>query len=88
MDISKLYLTYSSVKTYFVWILGYFEGIVGNLNLLDKFYKGWNIRLYHDFRPDQPIWEVSHSYQFFDNLAINSTINFYFNQYTNKKTIF
>ena len=58
-------LLHTCVKTYFVWILGYFEGIVGNLNLLEKFYKGWNIRLYHDFRPDQPIWEVSHSYQFF-----------------------
>lgn len=30
----------------------YFKGIESNLNLLQKFYPGWVIRLYHDIQPD------------------------------------
>ena len=39
-------------------ISGYFEGIVGNLQLMPIYYPGWVIRLYHDFRSDDPVMKV------------------------------
>ena len=45
-------------STFICAILGYFDGIVGNLNLLDQYYKGWKIRLYHDFDAGNAIWKV------------------------------
>ena len=34
---------------------GYFEGIVGNLKLIPKFYPGWIMRLYYDLDKNDPI---------------------------------
>ena len=39
-------------------ISGYFEGIVGNLQLMPIHYPGWVIRLYHDIRSDDPVMQV------------------------------
>ena len=38
---------------------GYFEGIVGNLELINTFYPGWTMRLYHDFDSGELIAKVS-----------------------------
>ena len=56
-------LLHTCVKTYFVWILGYFEGIVGNLQLMPIYYPGWVIRLYHDIRSDDPAMKVYFSFE-------------------------
>ena len=34
---------------------GYFEGIVGNLELMPKFYPGWTMRLYYDLDKRDPV---------------------------------
>ena len=34
---------------------GYFKGIIGNLELIPKFYPGWIMRLYHDLDENDPI---------------------------------
>jgi len=34
---------------------GYFDGIVGNLELMPKFYPGWTMRLYYDLDKKDPI---------------------------------
>jgi len=34
---------------------GYFEGIVGNLELMPKFYPGWTMRLYYDLDKKDPV---------------------------------
>ena len=34
---------------------GYFEGIVGNLKLIPKFYPGWIMRLYYDLDINDPV---------------------------------
>jgi len=35
---------------------GYFEGIVGNLELLPKYYPGWVMRLYYDLDKNDPVF--------------------------------
>ena len=37
-----------------LWILGYFEGIVGNLELMPIYYPGWVMRVYYDLDDDDP----------------------------------
>ena len=44
-------------------ISGYFEGIVGNLQLMPIYYPGWVIRLYHDIRSDDPAMKVYFSFE-------------------------
>ena len=34
---------------------GYFEGIIGNLELMPKFYPGWVMRLYYDLDQTDPV---------------------------------
>ena len=34
---------------------GYFKGIVGNLELMPKYYPGWTMRLYYDLEKKDPI---------------------------------
>ena len=46
-------------------ISGYFEGIVGNLELMPLYYPGWVMRLYYDLDDRDPITKVywpSHDY--------------------------
>ena len=38
--------------------IGYFEGIVGNLELMPIYYPGWVMRLYYDLDDNDPITEV------------------------------
>ena len=46
----------------------YFKGVKANLDLLDKLYTSdWNMRLYHDLEPDDPLMEEACS------LACNNT---------------
>ena len=47
----------------------YFKGVKANLDLLGKLYTSdWNMRLYHDLEPDDPLMEEACS------LACNNTI--------------
>ena len=39
-------------------ISGYFEGIVGNLELMPLYYPGWVMRLYYDLDDRDPITKV------------------------------
>ncbi len=34
---------------------GYFQGIVGNLELMPTFYPGWIMRLYFDLEEEDPV---------------------------------
>ncbi len=36
---------------------GYFEGIVGNLELMPKYYPGWTMRLYYDLDKSDPVFK-------------------------------
>ena len=45
-------------------ISGYFEGIVGNLQLMPIYYPGWVIRLYHDIRSDDPVMKVYFAFEY------------------------
>ena len=50
-------------KLLFIWnhypfLLGYFEGIVGNLELMPTYYPGWIMRLYYDLDDNDPITQV------------------------------
>ena len=36
---------------------GYFEGIVGNLELMPKYYPGWVMRLYYDLNKKDPVFK-------------------------------
>ena len=48
---SILFLYFSKQK-------GYFEGIKGNLDLIEKYYPGWDMRLYCDFMEiPQPMFQ-------------------------------
>ena len=61
-------------STFICAILGYFDGVVGNLNLLDQYYKGWKIRLYHDFDAGNTIWKVINlEYTFYQIKSFNKT---------------
>ena len=44
------------------FFLGYFEGIVANLDLIPVYYPGWIMRLYHDIHTDDPVMKVWKSY--------------------------
>ena len=48
----------SLFSTPHVCFLGYFEGIVGNLELMPIYYPGWVMRLYYDLDDNDPITEV------------------------------
>ena len=48
----------SLFSTHHVCFLGYFEGIVGNLELMPIYYPGWVMRLYYDLDDNDPITEV------------------------------
>ena len=37
---------------------GYFEGIVGNLDLMSTYYPGWVMRVYYDLEANDPITQV------------------------------
>jgi hypothetical protein len=43
-----LFVIYSKKK-------GYFEGIIGNLELMPKYYPGWIMRLYYDLDKTDPV---------------------------------
>ena len=47
-----------SVKLSTFLILGYFEGIVGNLELMPIYYPGWVMRVYYDLENEDPILHV------------------------------
>ena len=54
-----LYIIY-----HWLWISfvkGYFEGIVGNLELMPIYYPGWVMRVYYDLDDDDPITQVSNA---------------------------
>ena len=36
---------------------GYFEGIIGNLELMPKYYPGWVMRLYYDLDAKDPVFQ-------------------------------
>ena len=36
---------------------GYIEGIRGNIEIMDKFYPGWIMRLYYDLEPSDPVMD-------------------------------
>ena len=40
------------------FIIGYFEGIVGNLELMPIYYPGWIMRVYYDLEDEDPITNV------------------------------
>lgn len=42
----------------FCFVLGYFDGLVENLHLMPVYYKGWVMRLYHDFSASDPVMKV------------------------------
>ena len=42
-------------------ISGYFEGIVGNLELMPVYYPGWTMRLYYDLDDRDPITKVNYA---------------------------
>ena len=46
---------------YYLSVLGYFEGIVGNLELMSTYYPGWIMRLYYDLDDKDPITQVIYS---------------------------
>ena len=39
-------------------IIGYFEGIAANLELMPTYYPGWIMRVYYDLEDDDPITQV------------------------------
>ena len=49
-------------------VKGYFEGIVGNLELMPIYYPGWVMRVYYDLDDDDPITQVRNVYSY--NLTI------------------
>jgi hypothetical protein len=42
-----------------LYFVGYFEGIVGNLELMPVYYPGYVMRLYYDLDDNDPITEVN-----------------------------
>ena len=53
MSFSKLFSTHPiSIHT------GYFEGIIGNLELLPIYYPEWTMRVYYDLEDEDPITQV------------------------------
>ncbi len=46
---------YGDVNAAYAKKKGYFDGIVGNLQLMPTFYPGWTMRLYFDLDADDPI---------------------------------
>ena len=46
---------YGDIATDHAKYKGYFEGIVGNLELLPKFYPGWIMRVYYDMEDGHPV---------------------------------
>ena len=44
-----------TLKLHFSKKKGYFEGIVGNLELMPKYYPGWVMRLYYDLNKKDPV---------------------------------
>ena len=49
MDAPNIFSIFFSKKK------GYFEGIVGNLELIPKYYPGWIMRLYYDLDKNDPV---------------------------------
>ena len=45
-------------RTIFFITPGYFEGIIGNLELMSIYYPGWTMRLYHDLDQTDPVLQV------------------------------
>ena len=43
---------YGNEKSESVRVKGYFAGIKGNLDLMEKYYPGWTMRLYFDLPPE------------------------------------
>ena len=39
-------------------MIGYFEGIAENLELMPTYYPGWIMRVYYDLEDDDPITQV------------------------------
>ena len=57
-------------------ISGYFEGIVGNLQLMPIYYPGWVIRLYHDIRSDDPVMKVYFAFEYsYQNTNVSITLH-------------
>ena len=46
------------LKRALLFTLGYFDGIIGNLELLHVYYPGWVIRLYYDLDSDDFLTKV------------------------------
>ena len=58
---NKIIITSNKLETIIhAWISfsGYFEGIVGNLELMPTYYPGWIMRLYYDLDDKDPITQV------------------------------
>ena len=58
-------ITFNEAIIVHAWIIharisfsGYFEGIVGNLELMPTYYPGWIMRLYYDLDDKDPITQV------------------------------
>ena len=57
-------------------ISGYFEGIVGNLQLMPIYYPGGVIRLYHDIRSDDPVMKVYFAFEYsYQNTNVSITLH-------------
>lgn len=48
---------YGDINTDYSKKKGYFEGIVGNLELMNQFYPGWIMRLYYDLDKTDPVFK-------------------------------
>ena len=52
--------TYYVIDYCFDFIKGYFEGIIGNLELMPIYYPGWVMRVYYDLEDEDPISKVKY----------------------------
>ena len=51
-------LCYHQLVIIHIMCAGYFEGIVGNLDLMSTYYPGWVMRVYYDLEDNDPITQV------------------------------
>ena len=56
-DLSLICYDHQLFITYLIYT-GYFEGIVGNLELMSTYYPGWVMRVYYDLDDNDPIIQV------------------------------
>ena len=48
---------YGDINSHYSKKKGYFEGIIGNLELMPKYYPGWVMRLYYDLDAKDPVFQ-------------------------------